>query len=91
MPSALHIAQHRHLVWKGLTGLLSRARPLRARQSSCADVRLAKYDDWYSAAHGWLLLEAQGHDVEASDQKRLALVPHSSFILLPNPFRSKRR
>ena len=36
--------------------------------------RLAKFDAWYSAAHGWLMLEAQGDSVEADKQKRLALV-----------------
>ena len=43
-------------------------------QRSSATSRLAKYDDWYSAAHGWLMLEAQGRGIEAQNQKRLALV-----------------
>ncbi len=48
--------------------------PWRDAWRCSATSRLAKYDDWYSAAHGWLMLEAQGRGIEAQNQKRLALV-----------------
>lgn len=45
------------------------------------DYGLAKFDDWYSAAHGWLQQEAKGNEVEMDVAKRLAVVSHTSCVI----------
>ena len=40
------------------------------------DYGLAKFDDWYSAAHGWMEQEARGNEVEEDVTRRLAWVSY---------------